>query len=167
MTMDAAPFLERDEELAALWQTLRSVERERRGRVAVVAGEAGVGKSELLRRFREQAERSARFLWAACEPLHTPRPLGPLLDIAEVVGGELEAKVAAGAAPHDVAVTILREHWAWQAQCDLSHTARCAPPLVWIGWTRWALRIGINLGTPNKRESLSWKHLRQAAAEQG
>jgi len=131
--MDAAPFLERDEELAALWQTLRSVERERRGRVALVAGEAGVGKSELLRRFREQAERSARFLWAACEPLHTPRPLGPLLDIAEVVGGELEAKVAAGAAPHDVAVTILRElagqrptvmvmedvHWADEATLDV------------------------------------------------
>ena len=38
-------------------------------------------------------------LWGACDPLETPRPLGPLLDVAEAAGGELFAAAEAGARP--------------------------------------------------------------------
>src|SRR5436309_388966 len=69
------------------------------GRLLLVGGEAGVGKTALLRRFC--ASQSARVLWGACEPLRTPRPLGPLLDVAEATGGELEALTSRSARPHE------------------------------------------------------------------
>lgn len=47
------------------------------GRLILVGGEAGVGKTALVRAFAE----GRRVLWGACDPLHTPRPLGPLVDI--------------------------------------------------------------------------------------
>ncbi len=71
-------------------------------------------------------------LWGTCDPLFTPRPLGPVLDIAERVGGELEELLAGEARPHDVAVELLRElrrvpsvlviedlHWADEATLDV------------------------------------------------
>ena len=120
--MSGAALLERDGELAALTGTLDAVRRRGRGRVALVSGEAGAGKTQLLRRHREDAERHARVLWAACDPLFTPRPLGPLLDVG----------VAAGF-PHDVAASLLHElsgpaptvlvledaHWADEATLDV------------------------------------------------
>ena len=51
------------------------------GRVVLVAGEAGIGKSALVRRFTEQHAGEARFLVGACDPLPTPRALGPLHDL--------------------------------------------------------------------------------------
>ena len=43
------------------------------GRVVLVAGEAGIGKSTLVRRFTEGQAAQARFLLGACDPLLTPR----------------------------------------------------------------------------------------------
>ena len=65
------------------------------GRLVLVGGEAGVGKTALVREF--VADR--RVLWGACYPLHTPRPLGPLLDVADAAGGELLAAASGGARP--------------------------------------------------------------------
>ena len=48
-----------------------------RGKLALVAGEAGIGKTSLVRGFAERA--SVRTLWGGCDELFTPRPLGPLL----------------------------------------------------------------------------------------
>ena len=62
----------------------------------LVAGEAGVGKTALLRRFCDGLAQPTRVVWGACEPLRTPRPLGPFLDIAEETHGELE-QIAVGA----------------------------------------------------------------------
>ena len=101
-------LLEREEQLAALTTALASVARTSRGALAFVAGEAGVGKTELLRRFAERA-RSARVLWVACDPLSSPRPLGPFLDLADELGGELAQRLAAGAPPHEVAAALRRE----------------------------------------------------------
>jgi predicted ATPase len=50
------------------------------GRVALVAGEAGIGKSALVRRFTERHAAGARILVGTCDPLLTPRALGPLHD---------------------------------------------------------------------------------------
>jgi predicted ATPase len=45
------------------------------GRLLLVGGEAGVGKTSLLREYVEPC--AGRVLWGACDPLQTPRPLGP------------------------------------------------------------------------------------------
>jgi hypothetical protein len=126
-------LLERDEPLAALDELLGGVGGGADGRLVWVGGEAGVGKTALLRTFRGRQERSARVLWGACESLLTPHPLGPVLDIAEACGGELGELVLSGARPYEVAAALVRElrrraptivvledvHWADEATLDV------------------------------------------------
>src|SRR4030067_687189 len=54
------------------------------GRLVFVAGEAGIGKTVLLRIFAQAVEGIARVAVGACDPLSTPRPPGPLLDVGEL-----------------------------------------------------------------------------------
>ena len=102
-------------------------------RAVFVAGEAGAGKTALLRAFCDTAPRETDIHWARCDALATPRPLGPLLDLADVLGGELRRQVAAGSPPHEVADSLLRHsegrvpsvvviedvHWADEATLDV------------------------------------------------
>jgi MoxR-like ATPase len=55
--------LERGDNLAGLGAALAAVEATSEGRLPLVAGEAGVGKTALLRAFCEAA--GARVLWGA------------------------------------------------------------------------------------------------------
>ena len=127
-----AELLERSEQLAALDRQLAALRDGGPGRVVLVGGEAGVGKTALLRRFCAEAG-AARVLWGACDALFTPRPLGPLLDVAQSVHGEFAQLVEVGALPHDVALALLQElsvrkptvlvledvHWADGATLDV------------------------------------------------
>jgi DNA-binding CsgD family transcriptional regulator len=144
----AGALLERSVPLAALDELFEEVRRTSRGRVVLVGGEAGVGKTMLLRRFCEGASRSGRILLGVCDPLFAPRPLGPLLDVAETVGGELEGLVTSGAVPHEVVAALARElrstaptvllledvHWADEASLDvlrlLARRVESVPALV-------------------------------------
>ena len=56
-----------------------------RGRMVLLGGEAGAGKTALLRELCGR-DLNARVLWGACERLFTPRALGPFLDIAHTAG---------------------------------------------------------------------------------
>ena len=66
------------------------------GLVALVEGEAGIGKTTLLQEFSAQQRRVGRVLWGACDALFTPRPLAPLHDIARQTQKALLAAIAAG-----------------------------------------------------------------------
>ena len=129
---DASGLLERSGELDALTRALASVTFGGQGRVALVAGEAGIGKTALLRQFAASASSSARVLWARCEPLFTPRPLGPVVELASAIGGEAAARAADRGTPYDVAMTLFPElaaeptvvvfedvHWADEATLDV------------------------------------------------
>jgi DNA-binding CsgD family transcriptional regulator/tetratricopeptide (TPR) repeat protein len=100
-------LLERGADVAALADLFGEVRSSSHGRLVVVAGEAGVGKTALLRAFCA-SHAPPRLLWAGCEPLRTARPLGPLLDVAEALGGEFQELVAGAAEPHDVALALMR-----------------------------------------------------------
>ena len=80
----ADELLERDDASARLDADL---ERARLGvgQVALVGGEAGVGKTSLVRAFAARHEGEVRVLWGACEALFTPRPLGPVYDIVQAI----------------------------------------------------------------------------------
>src|SRR5579863_3103584 len=88
-------LMEREQYLAdlAAWLAAATV---REGCIALVRGEAGIGKSVLLREFAKR-QRETRVLWGACDPLFTPRPLAPLHDIARQAQGPLLTAVNSGA----------------------------------------------------------------------
>ena len=114
------------------------------GRLVVLGGEAGVGKTALLERFQRDL-RDARWSWGACDGLFTPRPLGPLYDLADQLGGELLDLCARGAHRDELFRALLRQvsgpgplnvvvvedvHWADEATMDLLRfaAAGCARP---------------------------------------
>jgi predicted ATPase len=100
-------ILERSGQLAALRDahavTLDGRGLDGRGLVMLVGGEAGGGKTVLLRQFRTELPDGTRVLWGACDPLFTPRPLAPFVDIAAETGGAVRDLVDAGAKPYQVA----------------------------------------------------------------
>jgi DNA-binding NarL/FixJ family response regulator/tetratricopeptide (TPR) repeat protein len=130
-------LLERSEELSALGESLAAVNDGSHGQIVLVAGEAGIGKTALVQRFCQEAD-SARVLWGACDPLFTPRPLGPFVDIAESTGGRLEDLVVEGAKPHEVVAALIEElrlrkptivvvedlHWADEGTLDVLRLLR-------------------------------------------
>ncbi|MCW6003351.1 AAA family ATPase [Micromonospora sp. CPCC 205371] len=104
------------------------------GKVVLVAGEAGIGKSALVRRFAELHAGETRFLYGVCDPLLTPRALGPLHDLGRDVGGRLAELLAAGSPREQLFAALLDEldqrsrrqvvviedaHWADEATLDL------------------------------------------------
>lgn len=136
----AAPLtdlLERDEALALLAGALADVPT-RGGCVVAISGEAGLGKSALVRRFTA-GQRGARVLLGACDALFAPHPLGPLRDVARQTGGALLSALAIGSPREQVFAAALDEldagpttilvvedvHWADEATLDfLKHVGR-------------------------------------------
>ncbi|HEY1391270.1 MAG TPA: AAA family ATPase [Ktedonobacterales bacterium] len=131
----AGNLLERERELTAL-DTLLGETAAGQGRIALVTGEAGIGKTALVEHFlaqaREQRRPPSRVLWAACEALFTPRPLGPLYDIAQQTPTPLRALLEGDANRSTLFTAVLDElvqaptilvvediHWADEATLDL------------------------------------------------
>ncbi|MFC7384543.1 ATP-binding protein [Sphaerisporangium rhizosphaerae] len=125
-------LLERESSLASLGEYAAEAARGE-GRLVLVAGEAGVGKSALVERFQRDLP-LARWSWGACDGLFTPRPLGPLFDLADRLGGPLLELCRAGAGREELFRGLLREvgdphaldavvvedvHWADEATLDL------------------------------------------------
>jgi DNA-binding CsgD family transcriptional regulator/tetratricopeptide (TPR) repeat protein len=132
-TASGGELLERSHHLSALREALAATVGARRGVLVLVGGEAGGGKTTLLRRFCATCEPVDHVLWGSCDPLFTPRPLGPFIDIAQETGGELRDLVAAGARPYQIAAAVVRAaqasrgtivvledlHWADEATLDV------------------------------------------------
>jgi DNA-binding CsgD family transcriptional regulator len=140
-------LLERSSQLDVLDDRARNLGHDGHGRMILIAGEAGIGKTALVRSFCE-SQPALRVLWGSCDALHTPRPLGPLIDIADELGGELEASFGDGVSPGAVVSALARElrggrpaivvledlHWADTATLDvlrmLSRRMAALPALV-------------------------------------
>jgi ATP/maltotriose-dependent transcriptional regulator MalT len=104
------------------------------GRLVLVAGEAGIGKTSLIQRFAADRSGEVAIAMGACDGLFTPRPLGPLFDMAPKLGGDLVAALAHGADREQVFALVLTAlrvrtkpivlvvedvHWADEATLDL------------------------------------------------
>ena len=126
-------LLERESALDALGGWFAEAQAGR-GRLVLVGGEAGVGKTALVDEFALRHRQAARVLRGACDALTTPRPLGPLADVAPALGGRLD-QLLRDEAPRDVLFGALLErlrdarvatvlvvedvHWADEATLDL------------------------------------------------
>jgi DNA-binding CsgD family transcriptional regulator len=138
------PLLERGTVMTELAGALDSAARGVGGTV-FVTGEAGIGKTSVVERFSAECG-APRVLWGACEALFTPRPLGPLHDIARRTGGRLLELLTTGAsreavfaaslaelerAPSPALVVIEDVHWADEATLDwLKFLGRRVPRLA-------------------------------------
>ena len=94
------------------------------GRLVLVGGEAGVGKTSLVRAFVDEHAGEARVAWAACDGLFTPEPLAPLDELApelDRTGGRREVFAAALTALGSRSTIAVVEdvHWADEATLDL------------------------------------------------
>jgi DNA-binding CsgD family transcriptional regulator/tetratricopeptide (TPR) repeat protein len=96
----------------------------------LVTGEAGIGKTVLMRAFVETA--SVPTSWGMCDSLSTPRPLGPLRDVADEMGPAVVDVLRGSAAQHEIFAAVLDAlrararvlvvedlHWADEATLDL------------------------------------------------
>ena len=125
-------LIERESQLAALRQYADEASQGS-GRLVLISGEAGVGKSVLLEESAHDLN-DARWLWAGCDGLFTPAALGSLLDLASQLDGELLRLCHAEAKRDQLYGALLQQlgdlqsftvlviedvHWADEATLDL------------------------------------------------
>ena len=141
-------LLERDADVTALRDAVARA-RSGRGSLVLVGGEAGIGKTSLVRAVRGETDDRARFLIGACEPLSVPVPLLPIREVAAAAGAadlrELagDDRLALASAllellaqqPPTVAV-VEDAHWADPATLDvvrlLARRVESAPVVVLV-----------------------------------
>ncbi|MGX7682044.1 AAA family ATPase [Jatrophihabitans sp. DSM 45814] len=125
-------LLERESSVASLIEYAGDARRGD-GRLVLVAGEAGVGKSALVEQVASEVP-DGRWSWGSCDGLFTPRPLGPLFDLAAQLGGPLLELCRNGAPreelfdgllhqisrPDQFDIVVIEDvHWADEATIDL------------------------------------------------
>ena len=127
--MHRAPLLEREDPLARLRAGVVEA-ASGSGRLVLLTGEAGVGKSAVVEQAGDDADVR---VWAGwCERLFTPRPLGPLADLASDAVGPLAEVVGRGAPVHEVLPVLLDE-------------LRARPTLLVIEDLQWADEATLDL----------------------
>lgn len=103
------------------------------GVMVLLGGEAGAGKTSLVQQFSAQCGTRARVMTGACDAMSTPRPLGPIFDVARDLGPEVQALLRAPDRRGELFVEILDAltdstsvvlvvedvHWADDATVDL------------------------------------------------
>jgi DNA-binding CsgD family transcriptional regulator len=129
----AVELLERDAPLAALESALLAAIAGT-GSVVLLSGEAGIGKTSVVRAFERAVKGRARVLVGACDDLLTPRMLGPLRDAvrigspgalaAAVAGDDRDAVLLAAVEelsdPRRPTVLVVEDvHWADEATLDV------------------------------------------------
>jgi DNA-binding CsgD family transcriptional regulator/tetratricopeptide (TPR) repeat protein len=121
--------LERDPQLAVLDGHLAQVAAGQ-GRLALISGEAGVGKTTLVDTWCQRHDGDIRLLRGVCDGSATPRPLGPFIDAFPQLAGSagtpdwsrLPATISEGLQAVGGVPTVLvieDAHWADGASLDL------------------------------------------------
>lgn len=126
-------LLERDDALGDLHHLVEQIAGGS-GRIALIGGEAGIGKTSLLTAFRQALPAGITVIAGGFDALFTPRPLGPVHDMAPALGPGVEKMLADGTpmpqlfaailrsideAPNPVVLIFEDAHWADHATLDL------------------------------------------------
>ncbi len=155
-------LVERGQPLAALRQYVQEAALGE-GRLVLLAGEAGVGKSVLVEHVQREVA-DASWSWGICDGLSTPRPLAPLFDLAEQLGGRLRELCRVQAERDELFRALLEQvtgsdrlqvvvvediHWADEATLDLlrflGRRLRGAPLLLVATYRNDALAAAVPL----------------------
>lgn len=123
-----------------------------RGRIALICGEAGIGKTALIEQFLAAHQAEARVLIGHCDALFTPQPLSPLHDIALQTDGALPRLMRSADGRLAIFAALLTElrggrptilvfedvHWADAATLDLlkylGRRIRTMPTLIILSY---------------------------------
>ena len=81
------PLLERDDQIHELERYLVD-STQGAGSLVLLGGQAGIGKTALVREFCRRAQEQARVLVGACDSLSTQEPLAPLFDIVDALDAD-------------------------------------------------------------------------------
>lgn len=122
-------LLERDGVLEMLGASFASAAAGE-GRLVFVAGESGGGKTAVVHAFAQAVMHPVR--WGACDPLSTPVPLAPFVDVAMGCGPSLRSVLGRSCTAHEVfaavrddladepSVLVIEDaHWADEATLDV------------------------------------------------
>lgn len=82
-------LIERAEFLTTLLAQFQKIETTGEGHCVFVSGEAGIGKTALVKAFCKQQQNDCTVYQGACDALFTPRPLAPLYDIIWQIRNDL------------------------------------------------------------------------------
>ena len=145
-------LFERESFLALLDERFREVSSGE-GHCFFVTGEAGIGKTTLVKEFLKQVERISIQYTGSCDLLFTPRPLAPLYDIALQIKGDLLQQLSSISSRSDLFLRFTSElvqqskpvivvfedvHWADEATLDFVkffarriNQTRCLFILTW------------------------------------
>ncbi len=122
----------RSEQLAVL-EAAHAAVSAGQGQLVLICGEPGAGKSTLVAQLSERIASDIEVLVGYCDPLSTPRPAGPLIDIASRLGGPLVEILADGhrrglfdatlhaiaAGPRQRVIVFEDVHWADELTLEL------------------------------------------------
>src|ERR1700712_2614523 len=81
-------LIERAGFLASLQAKFETI-AEGEGHCILLSGEAGMGKTSLIRAFCREGTTDCKIYQGTCDALFTPRPLAPLYDIALQMGNNI------------------------------------------------------------------------------
>lgn len=98
---------ERDGALKTLLDLSQGARRGQ-GRVVLLGGEAGIGKTSVLEEYATRLGPEFRVLRGGCEALFTPRPLGPVQDISAALDPHIVDLLARTAAPAQMFPALLK-----------------------------------------------------------
>lgn len=127
-------LLEREPQLAQLHQLYTAIEEDS-PQLVLLSGEAGVGKTVLLKQYRDEVlARGGTVVWGMCDDLYTPQALAPFYDVAYQLGGALIDLLPEAtnlhlighrllntlSSQHSPVVLVIEDiHWADEATLDL------------------------------------------------